>query len=205
MLIVVLIICVLGSAPFYIYHQFNTEKPIASFHFAPVSQDLFNVYFYQGDMCEASEYRVRGEQVQVDASFLKWQSWATLLGAESLFRFDRLSGRFRSIDAQVNNSRTLIYLHPSVVFDPFLDAPLTAESNWLVSTQYGSSVYVDIDPSLVYTIYKTEDGMIAKSQSMVAHSDDSLVIDINPNCLGSDGVLEQTAKYLNALFASLLK
>lgn len=201
---IVFAFCLLGVAPFYVYHRLDMEIPIAKFHFAPVNQYLYDMTFYSGDMCDPQTYRVRGDQAQIDASFLKWQSWVAMLGVDSLFRFDRLSGRFRDINAEKENARTLVYLSPNVVIDPFRESSLDAQSNWLVSTQYGSSVYVDIDTSLVYTVYKTEDSMMVKSQKRVAFEDDSLLIEINSTCLASTSLLQQSATNINDIFVSLL-
>ncbi len=199
---VVVMFSLLGTAPFYVYHQFSTETPIAKFQFSYITKDVYYIDFFNGDMCESSRYKVRGDQVQFDASFLKWQDWITLLGAEPMHRFERMSGRYRNIQDERQNVRTVMYMSPNVVFDPFSETPLNAGSNWLVSTQYGSSIYVDIDPTLLYTIYKTEDGMIVKSQSVIAFKEEDLVIDINPNCIDSKSIFEKSSKYVNDVFVS---
>ena len=54
-----------------------------------------------GDRCdERACCGSLGDQWRIDAEFLKWKYWATLLGIDSQYRLDRLEGRYRTAAAQ---------------------------------------------------------------------------------------------------------
>lgn len=198
----------LTSAPFYVYQTFTTETPIAKLEFIPVSEHVFDVTLFTHENCSTQGFRIYGEQAQLDASFLKWQDWVMVLGAQSLYRFERLSGRFADLDTAPDNRQHSVQLRPNVVLDPFFEGKIDGRSNWLVATQFGSSVFFDIDALKVYTIFKTEDALIVKSRPRVLLNEDGLAIDISTACLqqqqSSSFGWSQIATGINRFLVTLL-
>ncbi len=162
--------------------------------------------FYSGKYCFGENYLVYGDQVQLDASFLKWKGWAALLGFESSYRLDRLSGRYRSIEDQEYKKKKYHKMTPELVFDDFIEPNLRGESNWIVDSIYGSSVYVDIDSSRIYTIYKTEDALVAKSETKLELNARNRITaaQVNNACLKESGMFGSIAKWINNLFVNIL-
>ena len=103
LILVVIVVVLLASAPFYIYHQFNAAAPIAKIEFSPIGEQEYTATLYSGNLCSGEDFVVYGDQLQLDASFIKWQGWAVLLGFESKYKLDRLSGRYRDITDQATN------------------------------------------------------------------------------------------------------
>ena len=60
-----------------------------------------------GDFCSEEIYAVLGDQWRLDAQFLKWHYWASLVGLKSYYRLERLEGRYRS----VADMRTAAYIN----------------------------------------------------------------------------------------------
>lgn len=157
------IFVLLVAANLYTYQRLTAETPIAILSFRRIGNQEFDVTLRNGNACAIGAYRLYGDQWRIDAQFLKWRPWATLIGFDSMYRLERLSGRYR--DVQNENSKT------HVAYD--LSAPSVIELADLanafsgmfspVDVVYGSSTYFDIDPgSSTDTVYKTQSGLVAR-------------------------------------------
>lgn len=195
----VVLISLLAVTPFYIYDRFNQQQAIAKIEFTKQSDQVFLAHLYKGSFCYNEDFQILGDQVQLDASFLKWNGWAVLLGFESLYRLDRLSGRYRKIEDQKTKAKSYHDLATEVVFDAFTDKELQGESSWIVDSQYGSSVYIDIRSDLIYKIYKTEDGLVAKSELRpeLEKKEGVLIINIENPCAENNNSFGTVAKEIN--------
>ena len=103
---------------------------------------------------------------QLDARFLKWKSWAYLLGSESLVRLETLSGRHSS--AATDTGRIDRYqLVQNSAFTRDLGSKF---SGWLgmVDTYYGSSVYMPAVEGAVYSVSATVSGLVARAENKTA-------------------------------------
>jgi hypothetical protein len=154
----------LVSTPFYVYDQFNQEEPVAQLTFEQKGDHEFTAMLRQGDFCSSEQFKILGDQFQLDAGFVKWKGLGVALAFKPIYRLDRLSGRYSDIVQQNNQNHLAHNLAPDVLFD-FFDKNERGDSNgWLLDTHYGSSVYLNIDPSLNYTVYATEDGLITRAE-----------------------------------------
>ena len=183
----VLAIVIVGSllviSPFYIYDVFNQEFPIARLEFTHSGDNAWTAWLSRGDFCTREEYPVMGDQFQVDAGFVKWKGPAVLLGFRPRYRLDRLSGRYRDVQAQNTQTGLAHDLAPDMLFDFFDENTRESTDGWLIDTTYGSSVYYAIDPLLRYTVYATEDGLILRTADILNRDgDNGLVIEINEGC-----------------------
>lgn len=196
----------MAVAPLYVYERFNQEQAIAKIEFTQQSDQMFLAHVYKGEFCFKEDFPISGDQIQLDASFLKWKGWAVLLGFESLYRLDRLSGRYSKIEDQRTRALSNHDLAAEVVFDVFIDSGLDGESSWMVDSQYGSSVYIDIRPDLIYKIYKTEDGLVAKSEPKpgLQRQDGVLMINIENPCAKMENSVGPLLKKINDTVLKIL-
>ncbi|MBU6199342.1 MAG: hypothetical protein KGP08_06780 [Xanthomonadaceae bacterium] len=76
------------------YGLLTTEAPVADIHARQLSSQWFalRVDFPDGTHRSAN---LHGDEWQLDARVIKWAPRAVALGAQPLFRVDRLSGRYR--------------------------------------------------------------------------------------------------------------
>ncbi len=206
LLTVIVVMALLSSAPFYIYDRFNQETPVARLSFVKTGDFNYMAQLQQGDFCGNRQFKVLGDQFQLDAGFVKWKGLAVLLGFEPRYRLDRLSGRYSSLNAQ-NSLETISHdLAPDVLFDFFDETTPQGNQGWLIDTRYGSSVYLTIDPSLQYQVFATEDGLIARSQPIqdFKRQNGELQIDITQGCGGSPSTVESMSRSLNSLLLSAM-
>ena len=164
------------------FNLLTDETLIAEIEFEPIAAQSYVGYLRTGDFCTEQIFAVYGDQWRVDAQFLKWHYWATLLGLESRYRLERFEGRYRDVTQQ-NSRQTLS--HPLAEPAP-IDIAALAERlgrlNFLVDTSYGSSTYHDIDPGLVYLVYKTPTAIITRTRAQ-------------PPALGPGGGLEVEVRH----------
>jgi hypothetical protein len=157
------IFVLLVAANLYTYQRLTAETPIAILSFRRIGNQEFDVIVRNGNACAIGAYRLYGDQWRIDAQFLKWRPWAALIGFDSMYRLERLSGRYR--DVRDENSKN------HVAYD--LSAPSVIELADLakafsgmfspVDVVYGSSTYLDIGPaSSTDTVYKTQSGLVAR-------------------------------------------
>lgn len=189
----------LASAPFYIYGRFNAERPIAEISFRPLGPKRYQATLATGDLCTLQTYEILGDQWQIDASFIRWRGLGTLLGLQSLYRLDRLSGRYANIEEQGAMEKSWHDLSPHVLLDVFPAPGGKGIRSWLVDARYGSSVYLDIDTTKKYRVYATEDALIARvlEPTPGAPAEDELTVVIDKACGQEPGLLEKLSRRVN--------
>ncbi|MFO1435345.1 MAG: hypothetical protein U1F34_02840 [Gammaproteobacteria bacterium] len=204
-LVLVLLAVVLCAAPFYVYGRFNAEQPIAELSFKQLGPQRYRAYLATGNLCDVKSYDLLGDQWQLDASFLKWKGIGTLLGLQSLYRLDRLSGRYASVDEQNSREKQSYDIAPKVLVSLFPKTNEKGFSGLLVDTHFGSSVYLDIDVSKKYRVYKTEDALVAKAVDAPAGGNQQEVtVVIDKACGGKPGLIQKLVTAANALAVGVL-
>jgi len=116
----------------------------------------------------ASHYRLAGDHWQLDVRFLRWRLPARLLGADSLYQLDRISGRYAEPSKMAHSELTAYGLS---------DAPgrlmwrVASEAGrrlpW-VDAEYGSSVYLPMADGARFRVTITDSGLIARPDNAAA-------------------------------------
>lgn len=109
-----------------------------------------------------------GDQVFVDARIVKWHPWATAVGLPTAYQLDRIGGRYRSIDDEQTQPRSVVSLAPddprlaSDIFDALAARPWLAP---LVDARYGSGTFVAADAENTIEIRVSATGLLARPLS----------------------------------------
>ena len=154
-----LIFSLLGN--FYVYHRLTAEQPLAELRFHAMGAQYFQaiIRYPSG---QQRVFDVRGDDWQLDARILKWRGYATLIGFDTAYRLDRLSGRYRAVEQERTDTRTVYALSEQ----PKLDLWTLAKryNEWLpwVDTLYGSAAYLPMADNAVYTVSVTQSGLVAR-------------------------------------------
>ena len=138
------LVIALLSASIYTYSALTGETVIAEISFEKTGDRQYIAHLRTGDQCAERVLPILGEQWRVDAQFLKWKYWATLLGLQPQYRLDRLEGRYRTA-AEQNTSPTLAHdLEADTALDVVAVGQALGSLNFLTDATYGSSTYEDI-------------------------------------------------------------
>ena len=143
------------------YHRLTYEKPIASLHVERLNKQHYQVELLQFDTCKKTAYVLLGDEWQMDARIIKWHGWANLLGLDTSFQLDRLSGRYQNIEQQRTNLPTVFSLETIEKYDLWT---LKKEHQWLpwLDAKYGQSVFLPMKNNRSYQLYMTQSGIIAR-------------------------------------------
>ena len=161
------------AASIYSFHALTDETLIAELEFDRLGDDYFLAQLRTADFCTVQQFPLYGDQWRIDAQFLKLHYWATALGFGSRYRLERLEGRYQDVDAQ-NRSKTLAHaLAPPSAIDVASLAGKLGRFNFLADASYGSSTYHDIDPGMIYQVYKSPTGLLTRTRERAVPQQDS--------------------------------
>lgn len=181
------------------YSTLTQETLIAEVEFDRIGDRLYLASLRTGDFCRPEILNVHGDQWRIDAQFLKWHYWATVVGLESQYRLERFEGRYRDV-AEQNSLPTLAHaLAPPSAIDIAGVSGMLGSMNFLADATYGSSTYHDIDTSLLYGVYKSPTGLLTRTRprTVEQRSADGLDIEIRRGCGDPPGLWARTAGWIN--------
>ena len=182
----------------YTYKRFTAEKPIAQISFNPITQQEYDASLRLGDFCEENIYRIYCDEWQIDAEFLKWKSWATLLGMDAMYRLDRLSGRYANINDEIVKTHSAHELKTSSTLDLGKIAERFNNKFPPVDTVYGSSAYEKMQAGVLYTVSVTQSGILIREN--VLPTPDSTQKD----CIENNAKWKNTMVNLDQKFVALI-
>lgn len=107
-------------------------------------------------------FELRGDEWQIDARVLKWRALGNLLGFDTVYRLERLSGRYGDITHERNAPRTVYTLAE----DPGLDfwSLLRKHHQYvpLADALYGSAAYVPMAEGAQYSVTVSTSGLVVR-------------------------------------------
>lgn len=143
------------------YQRMGESSPVANISFEQMGEQHYQAKFVLPDG-QSSLYEIRGDMWQVDARIL--QPWGLLrsLGAKPVHRFDRLGGRYYSIEQEREDSRSVHNLFQGTTV---LDTWRWANEHpglfgrMGIEARYGSAAYMPMIDGALYRIELTASGL----------------------------------------------
>lgn len=108
-----------------------------------------------------------GDEWQLDARVLKWTGFATVLGFDTLWRLERISGRWRDIERERAGERTVHALGSERGLDLWGLAQRFPGLPW-VDAVYGSAAYLPLADQARYAITVSASGLVARPANEAA-------------------------------------
>jgi hypothetical protein len=111
------------------------------------------------------QFVLRGDEWQLDARVLKWKPVANILGFDTGYRLERLSGRYSDVASERTEPRTVYALTPDALIDVWNLAQ--RHSAWLpaVDAYYGSATYLPMADGAKFAISVSQSGLVARSEN----------------------------------------
>jgi hypothetical protein len=107
-------------------------------------------------------FDLRGDEWQIDARVLKWSAMGNLLGFDTVYRLERLSGRYGDITLEKNAPRTV----HSLAEDPGVDfwSLLKKHHQYVpfADALYGSAAYVPMAEGAEYAVNVSASGLVVR-------------------------------------------
>jgi hypothetical protein len=149
------------------YQRLTFEQPAGELQLSRVGEREFNaVLTYPSG--ERANFALRGDEWQVEARVLKWHALANLVGFDTAYRLERISGRYASIEDERSQARTVYSLNPPQRIDPW-DLAHRYHS-WMpwVDALYGSATFLPMADGALYEIKVTQSGLIGRPLNQTA-------------------------------------
>jgi hypothetical protein len=155
------------SMNLHTYLRLTHEAPVADLHFEAIAHQHFRAHLVPSGK-SASTFELRGDGWQLDARILKWHGVAVLLGLDTTYRLDRLSGRYNNVDQERMGPRTVFRLSN----DPGLDLWSIARlyEDWIpwVDAVYGSATFMPMNDGARFNVTAAGTGLVARPVNDVA-------------------------------------
>ncbi len=123
------------------YRAFTQEALAATIKTDPIGPHHFRATVTLPDS-SLHMFDLAGDAVYVDAHVLKWRPIGTLLGLETVYELDRISGRYQSLSDEQKQERTVYSLAQKKPFDAFDLARRYWVLRPFVDAEYGSATFI---------------------------------------------------------------
>jgi hypothetical protein len=155
------------SINFFTYDRLTDEAPVAEVNFRAIAQQQFWTYITLPHT-RAMAFDLRGDEWQLDARILKWHGIAFLFGFDTVYRLDRLSGRYRDIAQERTAERTVYSLGEDRGLD--LWAIVQKYGRWLpwIDAAYGSATYMPMVDRGIYNVTMSATGLLTRPTNDIA-------------------------------------
>jgi hypothetical protein len=145
----------------YTYARLTHEQEVARVSIRQLGERHY-VVSVQPRKAPARHFQLRGDEWQIDARVLKWRPIGNLLGFDTVYRLERLSGRYGDITQERNAARTVYTLAE----DPGLDfwSLLRKHHEYvpLADALYGSAAYVPMAEGAEYAVTVSASGLVVR-------------------------------------------
>jgi hypothetical protein len=154
------------SINLYTYDRLTHESTITEVRFQGVGPQHFLASMMFKNNTKILD--LRGDEWQIDARVLKWRGMAVLIGFDTLYRLDRLSGRYRDITQERTGLRTVHSLSEKQGLDLWIIGRRYA--HWIpwVDAVYGSATYMPMVDGASYTVSVSSTGLLARPSNDIA-------------------------------------
>jgi hypothetical protein len=107
-------------------------------------------------------FEVRGDEWQIDARVLKWRAMGNLLGLDSLYRLERLSGRYGDVASERSAARTVHELSEEAGVDVWTLTRRYQKYLPFADAMYGSAAFVPMANGAEYVVTVSASGLVVR-------------------------------------------
>ena len=107
-------------------------------------------------------FEVRGDEWQIDARVLKWRAMGNLLGFDTMYRLERLSGRYGDIPSERAGPRTVYALSDEQGLDFWTLLRQHHQYLPMVDALYGSAAFVPMAEGAEYAVTVSTTGLVVR-------------------------------------------
>ena len=139
------------------YSGLTKENLVATITFdsAPHQNNVYIAHILDNDSKKIGDYIIYSDQWRIDASFIKMEYWANILGIESKYVLNRFEGRYSDIIKENTNLHKAYQLEDHSFIDNF---------SFFFDTTYGSSVYKEIKLKTLFTVLHSPTGLLVREK-----------------------------------------
>jgi len=156
----------LYSYDFLSYSNYQKEQKVAEVTIQALGEQHFQLGLTVSG--HTVSFDVYGDMWQLDARLIVWNDLLSGLGLDTVYRLDRLSGRYDSIDDEYSKPRSLYSLSSSLEVGDLWQ--IVTDYPWLpgIQARYGNGTFVPMVEGAKYSIYLKQGGLRAKPENIQA-------------------------------------
>jgi hypothetical protein len=149
------------AASLHTYSRLTAEQEAARAVFRELAPKRFELILVLKDE-PARRLEIRGDEWQIDARVLKWKGLATTLGLDTVYRFERVAGRYTDTAQEKTAPRSVHALSAGTAFD--LWSLLKNQQRWLplADALYGSAAYAPMGDGAQYAVNVSATGLLLR-------------------------------------------
>ena len=153
------------------YQRLTYETPIADVYLRQLGVQKFQLSLSFSEQDQDQRYFVlHGDQWQLDARILKWKGWANLLGLDSFYQLERISGRYAEIGQASRHLPTVHDLTAAKTrgLDIWRLKQLFKSRAGFVDTLFGQGVYMPMKDGAHFRVSIGQAGLLVRPMNEVA-------------------------------------
>jgi len=110
----------------------------------------------------SQRFELRGDEWQIDARVLKWRGLGSVLGFDTVYRFERIAGRYADNEAERKAPRTVHALSAESGIDFWALLKKYHRYMPLADALYGSAAYVPMADGAQYVVSVSATGLLIR-------------------------------------------
>jgi hypothetical protein len=164
------VVMLLMYSNLHTYQRLTQESVVADVYLRKLGVQKYQLSLSFSERDEDQHYYViQGDQWQLDARILKWKSWANLIGLDSYYQLERLSGRYQDIEQAKRQPASVIDLSQAARgLDIWKLKRLLGEKLWFVDTLFGQGVYMPMIDGAHFRVSLGQSGLIVRPANQQA-------------------------------------
>jgi hypothetical protein len=155
------------------YQRLTYEENIVEVAIKRVSTQKFQLQLIYAESAARSDvnqiYALSGDEWQLDTRIIKWKGWANLLGMDSYYRLDRLSGRYAEVDQANSMSQTAYRLFDAENGVSIWDLKRLLKSKLpFLDAYYGQSIFLPMKHGARFKVSISQSGLLVRPGNEIA-------------------------------------
>jgi hypothetical protein len=143
------------------YERLNHEQPAAEIMLSRLGERHYRATLtYPSNVTQSFE--LRGDEWQVDARVLKWRGLANIAGFDTVYRLERVGGRYRDIASERGAARTVHVLNEPARIDAWELARRYREYVPWIDALAGSATFLPMADGALYQVSVSQSGLVAR-------------------------------------------
>jgi len=143
------------------FKDYRVDVPVAKVKLKRLDNQQFAL-FLETPQSPVQEFKISGDLWQLDARLIIWNGPFSAIGMRPGYRFERVSGRYHSIEQEQNLERSVHrveYTNAGVDFWQWL---LHNDQIPWVKARYGSATFLPMQDGAEFSVAVGVDGLVAK-------------------------------------------
>jgi len=150
------------AASLHTYSRLTYEEEAARAVLRELGPQRYELLLVRTRGGPSERYELRGDEWQIDARVMKWGPMGNLIGLDTIYRFERLSGRYANHDQERKGPRTVFPLAQDGALDFWQLLKKYHDYLPLADALYGSAAYVPMADGAQYAVSVSPTGLLIR-------------------------------------------